>query len=156
MPQEPWTETELQVPRASQVVQLLGRALLLRCPHCGNTRVLRHWLALRDRCDQCGLRFERGEHDYFTGSILINFILVGLVSIVVVTGLVVASWPRVPWDLLQIVVPTLGVVALVAFFPFSKIMWLAFDIMLRPVTPAELEWHRSTTRKWSTDNAPPP
>lgn len=30
-----------------------------------------------------------------------------------------------------------------ALFPFSKTIWLAFDLMLRPVTPEELQWHRA-------------
>jgi hypothetical protein len=36
-------------------------------------------------------------------------------------------------------------------FPFSKLLWLAFDLVFRPVTPEELEWHRSAEGTWSTD-----
>jgi hypothetical protein len=36
-------------------------------------------------------------------------------------------------------------------FPFSKLLWLAFDLMLRPLTPEEMAWHRFEKKEWSTD-----
>jgi hypothetical protein len=27
-------------------------------------------------------------------------------------------------------------------YPFAKAIWLAADLIFRPVTPEELEWHR--------------
>ena len=56
----------------------------------------------------------------------------------------------VPWDLLEFGLPVLMAVSLVALFPFSRLVWLAFDLMLRPVTPQELEWHRETPDEWSS------
>jgi hypothetical protein len=35
-------------------------------------------------------------------------------------------------------------------YSISKLLWLAFDLMLRPVTPEELEWHRSAKTEFST------
>lgn len=152
MPQEElWTRTGLQLPRLRQALVLFGRALLLRCPNCGARHVLRHWFKLLDRCEVCGLRFERGEHDYFTGSILFGYMLAGVLFVAGMATIVIVTWPNVPWNVLQIVAPILIVVGVVALFPFSKLIWLAFDLMLRPVTPAELEWHRSEAEEWSTD-----
>jgi uncharacterized protein (DUF983 family) len=148
--EERQTQTGLVVPGIRQTARLFGRALLLRCPNCGRGPVLEHWLKLRVRCGTCGLRLQRGEHDYFIGSMMILFVLAGslLLGVLVVTLLV--TWPAVPWDLLQNGLPILMLVALPALFPFSKLLWLAFDLMLRPVSPEELDWHRAAAGEWST------
>ena len=45
------------------------RALLLRCPRCGSSGILKNWFSLHDRCPSCGLVFARGEiSDYWLGS----------------------------------------------------------------------------------------
>ena len=148
--QERQTQTGLEVPGPRQALRLFGRALRLRCPNCGGGPVLQNWLKLRVRCGQCGLRLERGEHDYFIGSMMILFVLTGslLLGVLVVTLLV--TWPDVPWDLLQNGLPVLTLIALPLLFPFSKLLWLAFDLLLRPATPEELEWHRTSAGEWST------
>ena len=148
--QEMDSETGMEIPTFGRTLRLFGRAFLLRCPNCGKGPVLEHWLKLRVKCGTCGLRLLRGEHDSFTGSMFILFTLVGLVSYaaIVVALLVTKS---TPWELLQNGLPVLAIVELLAFFPFSKLLWLAFDLMLRPVTPSELEWHRTATAEFDTE-----
>jgi uncharacterized protein (DUF983 family) len=140
----------LELPSAARTARLFGRALLLRCPNCGKGPVMEHWFKMRVRCGNCGLRIERGEGDYFTGSMLFNYIVSGLLVLGVFIVVLIAAWPKVPWNALQYFVPILIVVAVVGLFPFSKLIWLAFDLMFRPVTPEELEWHRSAPTEWSS------
>ena len=45
----------------SRALRLYGRALLLRCPHCGKGRVVRSGFRMHPRCPACGIRTERGE-----------------------------------------------------------------------------------------------
>ena len=139
---------ELATPR--QTARLFGRAFALRCPNCGRGPVLRHWLKLRVRCGTCGLRMERGEHDYFVGSIFILFTLAGILVLGTLVVTLVASWPAVPWDVLQYGLPVMVALSMPALYPFSKLVWLAFDLMLRPVTPEELEWHRTAGAEFSS------
>ena len=113
--------------------------------------MLHHWLKLRVRCGACGLRLQRGEHDYFVGSMFILFTLAGLFIYAVLVLTMLASRPTVPWDLLEYGLPVVMTVALVGFFPISRLAWLAFDLMLRPVTPEELEWHREAESEWSSE-----
>ena len=153
--EEMLSKTGLVVPGPKRAAMLFGRALLLRCPNCGRGPVLKNWLKLRERCGTCGLRLERGEHDYFTGSMLFNFILSSLVFLGALVVIMVAAWPNVPWDALQIVLPVLMLGAPIAFFPFSKLTWLAFDLMLRPVNPDELTWHRTTREEFSSEEQTP-
>jgi uncharacterized protein (DUF983 family) len=144
----------MEIPTLRRTLRLFGRALLLRCPNCGKGPVLEHWLKLRVKCGSCGLRLQRGEHDSFTGSMFILFTLVGVVSYGVIVVVLMAT-KTTPWDLLQNGLPVLAIVELLAFFPFSKLLWLAFDLMLRPVTPSELDWHRAATAEFDTERDAP-
>jgi uncharacterized protein (DUF983 family) len=150
------SETGLEFPRLVRTARLFGRALILRCPNCGGGPVLKNWFAMRVRCGNCGIRLERGEHDYFTGSMLFNYIVAGVLLLVALAVTLIVTWPRVPWNILQYGGPIAIVVAVVGLFPFSKLIWLAFDLMLRPVTPAELEWHRTEATEWSSERSAPP
>jgi hypothetical protein len=51
----------------------------------------------------------------------------------------VIRWPNVPWDTLEWAAPAGMLAAPFVLFPFSKLAWLGFDILLRPVTPNELK-----------------
>jgi uncharacterized protein (DUF983 family) len=121
----------------------LGRAARLRCPRCGGGGLLAHWLKLKPRCPACGLRLDRGEHDFFLGSMMFNIAIAeGLLALVCV-GVIIAAWPRVPWTLLEFGGPAMMVVAPFLFYPFSQTLWLAVDLLIRPLTVEELEWHRT-------------
>ena len=144
----------LELASPKQTARLFGRAFLLRCPNCGKGPVLQHWLKLRVQCGRCGLRLQRGEHDYFVGSIFILFTLAGILVLGTLAVTIMVNWPTVPWDLLQFGLPIMMAVAVPALYPFAKLVWLAFDLMLRPVTPEELEWHRTADSEWSSHRAP--
>ena len=143
------SNTGLEVPTIGRTLRLFARAFLLRCPHCGRGPVLEHWLKLRIKCGSCGLRLQRGEHDSFMGSVFILFTMVGLFSYAVLAVTMMVS-EATPWDLLENGLPVLVIVELLVFFPFSKLLWLAFDLTLRPVTPEELEWHRASDAEFDT------
>jgi hypothetical protein len=50
-------------------------------------------------------------------------------------------WPNVPWSGLEYVLVGAMIVAPILLYPVSRVMWLAFDLLFRPVTPAEMAWH---------------
>ena len=144
------SDVGLEIPSVGRTLRLFGRAFRLRCPHCGGGPVLEHWMKLRVKCGACGLRLQRGEHDNIMGSAFILFTLVGLAGYGVL-AVTMAATDETPWDLLEIGLPVLALVLLLVLFPFSKLLWLAFDLMLRPVTPKELEWHRSAESEFETE-----
>jgi len=49
----------------------------------------------------------------------------------------VATWPSPPWSLLLYGGIALTIIAPFLFFPFSKTVFLAFDLVFRPAEPAE-------------------
>ena len=46
-------------------------------------------------------------------------------------------WPEPPWDFLLYGGMALMIVAPVVFYPFSKTIFLAFDLIFRPAPPPE-------------------
>ena len=144
------SETGLVIPTLGRTLRLFGRAFLLRCPNCGRGPVLDGWFKLRFKCGTCGMRLQRGEHDTIMGSVFILFTLVALCSYAIIV-IAMLTTRETPWDFLQNWLPVLAIAALLFFFPFSKLLWLAFDLMLRPVTPSELEWHRAATQQYETE-----
>ena len=129
---------ELGLGRA---LRLYWRAIRLRCPHCGGGPVVASWFRMRPRCATCGLRTERGEEDFFLGSMMFNIILSEGLFVVFVIGLIVVRWPDVPWGFLQTWAIGLMVAAPFLVFPWTKTMWLASDILIRPVSEEEMRWY---------------
>jgi uncharacterized protein (DUF983 family) len=140
----------LVFPSLKRTLVLFGRAFALRCPHCGRGPVLQHWLKLRVKCGHCGLRLARGEHDSFVGSALILFVLAGFFTYAVLLVTLLVT-DETPWGLLENGLPLVLLVAVPLFFPFAKLLWLAFDLLLRPVSDEELEWHRSARNEFDTE-----
>ena len=114
---------------------MLGRALTLRCPNCGSRGTLQSWFKLSPACPRCRLELERGESDYFIGGMMFNIVLAEAVLVVVLIVTLAVTWPRVPWTLLQYGAPLAMILAPIILYPFSRIVWLAFDLILRPVGP---------------------
>jgi hypothetical protein len=81
---------------------------------------------------------ERGEEGYQVGSYMFNIIAAELVLAAVFVGIVLLTWPSPPWTLLEYGGIALMVIAPFVFFPFSKTLFLAFDLLFRPPTPEEL------------------
>jgi uncharacterized protein (DUF983 family) len=117
---------------------MVGRALLLRCPNCGSRGLVKHWFKLEDRCPGCGLRVEREGHDYMSGSVMFNLVLAEIIFAVVLVAWLLITWPNVNWDVLEIAAPLGMAAAPFVLFPFSKLVWLAADVALRPAHASEL------------------
>ncbi len=121
-----------------RMVTMVGRALLLECPNCGSHGLLKNWFKMNDRCPRCGLRVEREGHDYMAGSVMFNLVLAELVFAFTLVAWLLITWPNVNWDLLEIAAPLGMAVAPFVLFPFSKLVWLAADLALRPAHASEL------------------
>jgi uncharacterized protein (DUF983 family) len=121
-----------------RLARLFGRAIRLRCPNCGGGRIFQSWFRLRARCPTCGLPLERGEQGYQVGSYMFNIIAAELLFGGILVGVLWLTWPDPPWGLLQYGGAALMVVAPFLFFPFSKTLFLAFDLVFRPPTRDEM------------------
>jgi len=93
---------------------------------------------MRSVCPGCHLILDRGEDDYFLGGYTINFIVAELLIVAGGAASIVFTWPDVPWRLITWALILLMVLAPVFFYPFAKTLWLAVDMILRPLTLADL------------------
>jgi uncharacterized protein (DUF983 family) len=100
--------------------------------------VLAGHFAVQERCVQCGLRFYRGGSAYFSGAVIINYLLSSASTLVIFLIAVVATWPSVPWRVLGYAVPAIVVALIVLLHPVAKVILLTADVRFRPVTPDEL------------------
>lgn len=151
-PGEMQSRRELVMPRWRDVARLTWRALRLRCPNCGVGHPLRSWFRLRHACPACGLRFDRGEEeDYYLGGMFFN-IMVSETLFAIALGVVVAVlWPRVPWDALEDALLVAMVIVPIVFYPFSRLLWLALDLLLRPPDETEMRWHAAARAEHPED-----
>jgi hypothetical protein len=118
---------------------MLGRAMLKRCPLCATRKLFTGWFRMKERCPGCGYLFER-EEGFFLGAYVINLAIAqGMVILLAIVPLIV----RLASDPNASIVPFLvggilgAVLAPVIFYPWSKTIWTAFDLMLRPVSAEE-------------------
>lgn len=59
--------------------------------------------------------------------------------LVVFTALALVTWPEVPWGWVMGITLAVNLVVPVVFYPFSKTLWLAFEMGWRPLEREELE-----------------
>jgi uncharacterized protein (DUF983 family) len=127
------------------------RGWLKRCGVCGQGHLFRRWFWMKERCPRCGLKFERIE-GHWTGDIGVNTIVSFGALLVVLLGGFLLTWPDPP------IGPLIGAAVFTALFmplfflPYSKTVWLAADLMMRPLEPGEVEAGYGPQRG---DSAPP-
>lgn len=132
-------------PRLKPVDQLriLGRGATKACGVCGRRGLFRRWVHMEERCPRCNLLFER-EEGAFVGAVGINTIITFGLLLFGMVVFFIATYPDIPTG------PWVFLVALAfapvpfLLYPFSKTLWLAIDLVMRPVTDDEIaprhEW----------------
>ena len=94
---------------------------------------------MKDRCPVCGLSLQRGEEsDFWIGAYVFNLAAGELIAIGIPVVWVIATWPNPPWTTVQIIGITLAVALPFLFFPFSRTLWLAWDLSFRPFEPGDI------------------
>ena len=115
------------------------RALRRKCPACGAGHIFRRWLFIVPSCPACGLRLDRKESGYSLGGFWLNLLFAEGVTATIFVTTLVSCWPDVPWTLLQYGLPSLALITPVVFYPFSKTLFLALDLSVRPTERRDRE-----------------
>lgn len=79
----------------------------------------------------CRHRFERHE-GYWLGAIAINTGATIVMFMVVFAGMAALLWPDPPWRLISVVTISMNIIFPVAFYPYSKTLWVALELSLHP------------------------
>ena len=127
-----------------RILLLLVRGLARHCPNCGRGGIFDTWFRLKRHCPRCGLALERHEEDYYLGGMMFNIVIAELIYGAGLVIWIVATWPNPPWTWIEYVGVPFMVIAPLLFYPWSKTIWLAFDLMFRPATAEELRPDKST------------
>ena len=100
--------------------------------------MLAGFFATHDRCAVCGFAFKRGNPAYFSGAIFINYLLGAGLSLLAFLLVLAATWPRVPWNVLSYAAPIGALAIILLLHPVAKMILLAVDVRMRPITEDEL------------------
>jgi uncharacterized protein (DUF983 family) len=115
------------------------RGLIRRCPRCGSGKLFKHWTHIIDHCPRCGLIFE-AEEGYWVGAMIWNLVVTELLFVVLVGIGVALTWPELAvWPLVSIGVALNGIFPII-FYPISKTLWVATDLVF--LHPQRLTWRR--------------
>jgi uncharacterized protein (DUF983 family) len=93
---------------------------------------------MRETCAACGLQFER-EPGYWVGAVIINTTVIFATFLVVFGGLVLATYPDVPWGLVLVVTALANVIIPIAFYPISKSLWAGMELSWHQLEPDEID-----------------
>jgi uncharacterized protein (DUF983 family) len=100
---------------------------------------MRSWLKMNDRCASCDLELSRGEdEDFWMGAYVFNLVAGETAAVVVPVIWMVATSPNQRWTAIEICARVLAVAMPFAFFPFSRALWLAWDLSFRPSEPGDM------------------
>jgi len=119
----------------SSASTMVMRALIRRCPWCGGAGIFESWFRLKNGCPTCGFDFEREPGWYIGGMIVNTGASMILFSAILIGGLVLFS-PDVPWTALSIVSISAMVIFPIVFYPISKTVWLAVDLLMTQKDPS--------------------
>ena len=118
--------------------RMLVRGAMKHCAACGTGRLFCRWFRMADRCPGCGYQFAR-EEGFFLGAYVMNLAIAqGLVMVLAVIPTIVMLNADPDASLVPVIVGGLigAVLAPLFFYPYSKTLWVAIELTLRPVDEA--------------------
>jgi uncharacterized protein (DUF983 family) len=103
---------------------LIARALRLRCPACGQTKMFRGLFTMEEACPTCGRSFRRGP-GYLLGSIYFNYGVTALL----VTAMFFAGFFSEAFTSNELLygLTLFAILFPIWFFRYARALWIAFD-----------------------------
>ena len=119
--------------RQQPIKTLIGRGLRRQCPVCGYGDIWKSYLTIKDECPNCGYVFSR-ESGYFLGAYALNLIVAEAIAMAVLVVLLVRTdWE---WWVIELIVIPMAIALPALFFPFSRSLWMALDLVFNPQSGA--------------------
>jgi uncharacterized protein (DUF983 family) len=111
---------------------MLRRGFTRRCAVCGQGHLFQWWVRMAEACPRCGLHFARVP-GHWLGSWFLNIVVAQVAVVAILIAGVAVSWPDPPMVLIGTIAAVAAVVVPLAFFPFSRTIWTAIDLAMRPL-----------------------
>jgi len=83
---------------------------------------------MADACPRCGLVFEQ-EEGYWTGALTLNTMVTLILFSIAIGAGVAIFWPDTPVVPLVLAGTVAGVIFPIFFYPYSKTIWVATDLV---------------------------
>ncbi|MGH9224963.1 MAG: DUF983 domain-containing protein [Acidimicrobiales bacterium] len=128
-----------QAPLSPSPARMVRRGLVRRCAACGGGGLFTGWFRMRDRCPRCGYVFAR-EDGFALGAILMNLAVTELLLAVLgIVPLIAVLAANPDANVVPVIVGSFAAVLVgpIAFYPFSRTLWVALELVFRPATAAE-------------------
>ena len=100
--------------------------------------MFRHWFRMAERCPTCTLRFERVE-GHWIGFVGTNTVVIFGLMFVLMIATYLLSYPDPPGSWLLWTEVGIALVGPLVFFPPSRMLWTAIDLLMRPLRPGEID-----------------
>lgn len=122
-----------------RLVQGLLRGIRRRCAHCGGKGAFfTGWFSTQERCNTCGVKWQRNTEGFQLGAAAVNIIVTGGSLLTVMLIGVILTYPEVPtWPLIA-VVGSVALVVGIGGYPMSYTMWFAVDLFMNHLSEEEL------------------
>ena len=115
------------------MLTLFLRALRLKCPLCGTTKLVTHWLPVRFTrgCETCDYKFEREPGYYWGQSMMITYPFLG-VLLMAAGGYAVVFMKDISAYRIALALACLSVPLGYFSLPHGRAIWIAMDLYFRP------------------------
>ncbi|MED5265039.1 MAG: DUF983 domain-containing protein [Actinomycetota bacterium] len=124
--------------RERELLKLLWRGSTKACPLCGQRKLFKKWVHMATHCPRCRLHFERVE-GHWIGAVGINTIVSVLLLVAGLSVFFYVTYPDIPTGIWVFwFAASFGVVPIL-FYPNSKTLWTAIDILMRPIEERDFE-----------------
>lgn len=117
--------------------RLLWRGLTKACPLCSKRKLFKRWVHMIESCPNCGLRFERIE-GHWVGAVGINTIVSFVILFFGLAVFFLVTYPDIPMGSWVFAVSAGYGLFPLLFYPNSKTLWTAIDLLMRPVTQEDI------------------
>jgi hypothetical protein len=100
--------------------------------------VFHRWFRMAERCPTCTLRFERVE-GHWIGFVGTNTVVIFGLMFVLMIATYLLSYPDPPGSWLLWTEVGIALIGPLVFFPPSRMLWTAIDLLMRPLRPGEID-----------------
>ena len=118
-----------------KIIAELVRSFGLRCPHCHQGKVMRHWFAVNDKCSNCGYVFQAEQGDFW-GGMIFAYTYSGMLAFLLAGGLYYYDVFSMEMRVYVIALFVAGMV--LVLHPWSRCNWITVLYVTRGRDPSYL------------------